>query len=47
MNKQKLSSIKRQIDKLKKELQEIEEMRPGSLTDSIKVQRINQMSSVS
>ncbi len=36
MNKQKLSSIKRQIDKLKKELQEIEEMRPGSLTRQYK-----------
>ncbi len=36
MNKRKLSSIKRQIDRIKKELQEIEEMRPGSLTRQYK-----------
>ncbi len=36
MNKRKLSTIKKQIDKIKKELQEIEEMRPGSLTRQYK-----------
>ena len=39
MNKRKLSSIKRQIDRIKKELQEIEEMRPGSLTRQYKSPR--------
>ncbi|MBM4137773.1 MAG: hypothetical protein FJ241_13230 [Nitrospira sp.] len=32
MTKKRPSSIKRQIDKIKEELQEIEDMRPGSLT---------------
>ena len=36
MNKRKLASLKKQINRIKKELQEIEEMRPGSLTKQYK-----------
>ncbi len=36
MDKRKLASLKRQIDRIKKELQTIEEMRPGSLTRQYK-----------